>query len=117
MIATAWSGPSAYLDETVGYPLNYTVTAVPDEMDLPGHQWAEPSVAHLRQLMRRVFVERDEARARGAAARQRMLARYSPAALADDVAVELERLASGGGGARGTRKKRRRHKKWTKEEL
>ena len=46
------------------------------------HQWAEPSVPHLRQLMRRVFERRDEAAQRGKAARDRMVREYSPEALA-----------------------------------
>ena len=43
---------------------------------------AEPSVDHLRKLMRRVYTQQDEARARGAAARERMAARFSNDALA-----------------------------------
>jgi hypothetical protein len=52
------------------------------ELNLAGHQWAEPSVAHLRQLMRRVFERPDEAAERGQAARERMVREYSPEALA-----------------------------------
>ena len=70
------------LDETVGYPLEYTLEPVAAELNLPGHQWAEPSVNHLRQLMRRVYDRRDEAKERGRAARTRMVNEYSPEALA-----------------------------------
>jgi glycosyltransferase involved in cell wall biosynthesis len=35
----------------------------------PDHLWAEPSVDHLRQVMRQVFERRDEAHAKGVAAR------------------------------------------------
>ena len=55
------------------------------ELNLPGHNWAEPSVAHLRQLMRQVYEHREEAKERGGAARQRMVSEYSPDALAKRV--------------------------------
>ena len=82
VIATNWSGPTAFLDESVGYPLEYSLEAVPADLNLPGHHWAEPSVEHLRKLMRRVYERREEATERGTAARARMLAEYSPEVLA-----------------------------------
>lgn len=57
-----------------------------------GHSWAQPSVAHLRALMRRVYEHRDEAAARGAAARARMMERYSPPAIAKILLAELTRI-------------------------
>ena len=92
VIATNWSGPTAFLDETVGYPLQYTVAPVPAELNLPGHNWAEPDVAHLRMLMRQVVSRPDKARERGRAARERMLKRFSPAVLAEDIVRQLEEL-------------------------
>ena len=92
LIATNWSGPTAYLSEEVGYPLQFTLVAVPERMGLPGHRWAEPSLPHLRQLMRHVFERRGEARARGAAARELMVRKYTPDALAEQVIAHLLRL-------------------------
>lgn len=43
VLATNWSGPTAYLDESVGYPIEYRLTAVADELRLDRHRWAEPS--------------------------------------------------------------------------
>lgn len=82
VIATNWSGPTAFLDETVGYPLEFVVEPVAAELKMPHHRWAEPSVPHLKQLMRRVFERREEAALRGKAARERMVSQYSPEALA-----------------------------------
>jgi hypothetical protein len=42
--------------------------------------------------MRRVYTHRQEAAAKGAAARARMLERYSPDAIADVVVKELKRI-------------------------
>eukprot|EP00966_Prymnesium_polylepis_P064966 1507239-Prymnesium_polylepis.2 len=89
------SGPTAFLDEEVGYPLQYTVVPVPDEMQLPGHSWADPSVVHLRALMRRVVAAPDDARARGRAARERMVRDFGPEALARRVEGELRRIRDG----------------------
>jgi hypothetical protein len=59
---------------------------------LQGLKWAQPSVQHLRQLMHRVYTHREEAAAKGAAARARMLERYSPDAIADMLVKELKRI-------------------------
>jgi glycosyltransferase involved in cell wall biosynthesis len=91
VIATNWSGPAAYLDESVGYPLEFEVQPVPSDLNLEGHNWAEPNVAHLRMLMRRVYERCDEALERGKAARERMLARYSPQVLAGEVVEAVAR--------------------------
>jgi hypothetical protein len=69
VITTNWSGPTAYINEAVAYPLavdhlaaadadmNFTVTD-PKEINpyFKGQFWAQPNVAHLRQLMRQVTV-------------------------------------------------------------
>jgi glycosyltransferase involved in cell wall biosynthesis len=87
-ISTNWSGITAFLDESVGYPL-----AVDQLVGAPsGGKWAQPSAFHLRQLMRRVVGNRDEARARGAAARRRMVERYSPDAIARVLLREWRRV-------------------------
>ena len=112
VIATNWSGPTAYLDESVGYPLQYSVEEVADELRLPGHRWAEPSVGHLRELMREVYERPDEARRRGVAARMRMGRWYSPEAMADAVVSRLEHIAEvrSGGGAKAAGAKRKKKK-------
>lgn len=92
VIATNWSGPTAYLSEAVGYPLRYSLVPLPEHMQLPGHNWAEPSVEHLRELLRHIFEAREEAKARGAAARELMARDFSPAALADQVVAHVQRL-------------------------
>ncbi|GLC73421.1 hypothetical protein PLESTF_001373600 [Pleodorina starrii] len=106
VIATNWSGPTAYMDEQVGYPLSYSLEAVPptEPYWFQGSQWAEPSVPHLRDLMRAVAscAGRADARARGRAARRRAVERYAHPVVARRVAAELRRIASAtrpGGGA------------------
>ncbi|GIM09823.1 hypothetical protein Vretimale_13633, partial [Volvox reticuliferus] len=95
LISTNWSGITAYLDESVGYPIAVDrLTTVSDNSVwwFRGLKWAQPSVKHTRILMRRVYSNREEARARGAAARRRMVERYSPNVLAAEVAHQLRRI-------------------------
>lgn len=98
VISTNWSGITAYLDESVGYPLAIDglvpVSGSGDEIIwwFKGMSWAQPSVKHLVQLMRRVYRNREEAAARGAAARARMVEKYSPEAMADILVKELQRI-------------------------
>ncbi len=57
-----------------------------------GLNWAQPSVTHLRTLMRRVYENREEARQKGAKARQRMIERYGPEAIGRIMAAEYQRV-------------------------
>ena len=38
------SGPTAFLSEETGYPLDYELAPLPDALHQPGHRWAEPSL-------------------------------------------------------------------------
>jgi glycosyltransferase involved in cell wall biosynthesis len=68
VIATAWSGPTEFLDETCGYPLPIRGLVPTGAASGPyvDARWAEPDVDALIELLRRVHHHRDEARARGA---------------------------------------------------
>jgi len=57
-----------------------------------GLRWAQPSVPHLKQLMRHVVTHPQEAAAKGAAARRRMVERYSPDVIARLLLRELRRI-------------------------
>ena len=75
-IATAWSGPAAFVDETVGWPLGFRLVPVPPEAvaEVPvyaGHAWAEPDLGDLARALRDAHERPDARRARGRAARGR----------------------------------------------
>jgi glycosyltransferase involved in cell wall biosynthesis len=61
-----------------------------------GHLWASPSVGSLRQQMRRVFEDRDEARQRGVQARADVVASYDLPVVARRVQAEFVRLLNAG---------------------
>ena len=66
VIATNWSGPTAFLDESVGYPLAIDgLESVEDKGSFEGHMWAAPSVQHLQHLMRHVHQNPQEAQHKG----------------------------------------------------
>jgi hypothetical protein len=50
-------------------------------------------VDHLVHLLRHVYTNREEARAKGAAARQHMQRQFNPDKLAESVAAQLERIS------------------------
>eukprot|EP00808_Paulinella_micropora_P027968 g28751.t1 len=58
----------------------------------PGQRWAEPSVLHLRQLMRHVTEHQQEARSKGQAARQHIVERFSSSAVADLYQARLQQI-------------------------
>lgn len=66
VIASYWSAQQAFLDEDNSYPLQVSLT--PAEAKCPyylGFDWALPDEQHLVQLLRQVFLNQDEAAAKG----------------------------------------------------
>lgn len=97
IISTNWSGITAYLDESVGYPIAVEkLVQVQGGSEVVwwfrGQRWAQPSVQHLRKLLRQVYSNRTEAAERGAAARRLMVEKYSPEPIADILVKELKRV-------------------------
>ncbi|KAA6420545.1 MAG: hypothetical protein FRX49_09706 [Trebouxia sp. A1-2] len=93
VIATNWSGPTAFLDEEVGYPLAIDgLESVEDKGAFEGHMWAAPSVQHLKQLMSHVFQNLKEAQKKGRAARASMIKRFAPPVVAQQIIAESWRI-------------------------
>lgn len=79
VIATRWSGHIDFLHEANSYLLDYKLAPVPWNSDVElsaGHQCAEPSVEHLRELMRHIFTHREEAKAKAILGRKEMAERW-----------------------------------------
>ncbi|KAK9791576.1 hypothetical protein WJX73_010077 [Symbiochloris irregularis] len=96
VIATNWSGPTAFLDDTCGYPLNFDgLVEVTEAGAFQGHKWAQPSQTHLMQLMRRAVSRPEEARQKGRMARNRMVDRYAPSVVAQLVMAQLHKIDQG----------------------
>ena len=97
IIATNWSGPTEFMTEENSYPLPIDgMDAIPANRVFGGHLWARPSVAALRQLMRRVSSAegREEGRRKGLQARRDMVERFSPEVMAALILSHAERIAT-----------------------
>jgi glycosyltransferase involved in cell wall biosynthesis len=67
VISTQWSAQTEFFNDEVGYPINVK-SLIPAVAKCPyyrGFEWADPDVDHLSSLMRHVYENREEARARG----------------------------------------------------
>ena len=63
------------------YIVDHTVVPVSEEAaslypKFAGHNWGEPSVEHLRELMRYVFLHQSQARSTGERAREHILSNF-----------------------------------------
>ena len=99
VISTNWSGPTAFMNERVAYPLaidGVSVVKADDDTKVfkafIGQKWAQPSVKHLVQLMRYVVNNPAEAAAKGKAARKHIQQHFTPQVVARVVASEVRRL-------------------------
>ncbi len=97
VIATGWSGQTAFLNAQNSLVLDYTLTDVPPDAwrETPtykGHQWAEPSPSHLRALLRRSFEDRQSGKLLGQAARAHLESHFTYAPVAAKIIAEVERL-------------------------
>jgi hypothetical protein len=95
VIATGYSGNVDFMNADNSYLLDYTIGRVGPECEIypPEGEWADPSVEHAAELMRRVFEQPREARALGERAAQDIARRLSPAATGAAMRRRLEELA------------------------
>jgi glycosyltransferase involved in cell wall biosynthesis len=101
VIATGWGGQLDFLDETNSYLIDVEgILPTPANLDLEifaGHRLAEPSVEHLRQLMRRVATRPEEAAARARKGRRDMVEQWDgkriAALFAGEVARQLDAVS------------------------
>jgi len=89
-IATAWSGPTHFMNESNSFPLPIEGLAMITQPPWKGHFWAEPNRTELRRLMRLVVSDPESARERGLQARADAVQRWNPTAVGR---IALQRLA------------------------
>jgi glycosyltransferase involved in cell wall biosynthesis len=95
VIATGYSGNVDFMNVDNSYLVDYTIGRVGPECEIypPDGEWAEPSVEHAAELMRRVLEAPEEAAARGARAREDVARKLSPEATGAAMRRRLEDLA------------------------
>jgi glycosyltransferase involved in cell wall biosynthesis len=108
-IATGYSGNVDFMNDANSYLVDYEIGRVGPECEIypPEGEWAEPSVEHAAELMRRVYLEREEAARKGAHAAEDVARLLSPAATGKRMRERLEEISgisrSGRGLAGATR--------------
>ena len=60
-----------------------------------GQKWAQPSLSHLRELMRYVVTHREEAKEKGRAARRHLQANFSPEIVAGLTRALIDQVGRG----------------------
>ena len=78
-IATDWGAHTEFAHEGISYPLRIrrTIPAVAKCPYYDGFSWADPDPDHLRFLLRRVYENQEEARAKGASAASEMAKKWT----------------------------------------
>lgn len=92
VIATGWSGNLEFMNVANSYLVRYDLVRLDRDVGpyRKGQVWADPSIDHAAELMRRVYEARDEGRERGRRARQDLAARYSDEVVGTRIAERLE---------------------------
>jgi glycosyltransferase involved in cell wall biosynthesis len=97
VVATGWSGNMDLMDVSNSYPVRYTLSELSRNVAhyRAGDVWAEPSIEHAAEMLRRVFERRDEASVRAKAGQRDIQRLYSTetigAAIRERLAVIAQR--------------------------
>jgi glycosyltransferase involved in cell wall biosynthesis len=103
VIATGFSGNLDFTTPDNSYLVDWQPVSVGEHNDVypPDSTWAEPDIEHAARLMRRVWEQQDEAKAKGERARDDVRKQLSPATVGRIALGRLERLAAAAGRGRG----------------
>jgi glycosyltransferase involved in cell wall biosynthesis/SAM-dependent methyltransferase len=95
VIGTGFSSNLDFMTQANSYLVDYEMTRVgPDGENYPAEgRWAEPDLDHAAALMREVWEDQAEARARGARAQRDIAEGFSVAAVGDLARARLKRIA------------------------
>jgi glycosyl transferase family 1 len=95
VIATGYSGNVDFMDAENSYLVDYEIARVGPDCEIypPEGEWADPSVEHAAELMRRVYSEPEEARRTGAHAAAAIARDLAPVATGSAMRARLQELA------------------------
>lgn len=95
-IGTKWSGQQAFMNEDNSYFIHIEGLVPVDPNNMPAHfhahQWAEPSVDHLKNLMRQVYNHPEEAKQKGKKARKDLFPRFSKHTIGQQIYQRMDEL-------------------------
>ena len=97
-IGTKWSGQQAFMNDDNSYLININGLTPIDPNSMPetfqGHQWADPSVDHLKVLMRHVYNNPEEAKQKGLKARKYLFPRFSKQTIGQEIFKRIDELVN-----------------------
>jgi glycosyltransferase involved in cell wall biosynthesis len=95
VIGTGYSGNVDFMNAENSYLVDFSIARVGPECEIypPEGEWAEPSIEHAAELMRRVLSEPAEAAAKGERAMAEVERLLSPAVTGESMRERLEELA------------------------
>ncbi len=98
VIATRYSSNLDFMREDNSYLIDCSLVPIPLTMGpyMRGHLWADPSVPHLRRLMREVFEDAAGREQKGQRAAEEIRKNYSAVAAGKKIAGRLEEIGLGG---------------------
>lgn len=99
VIATGYSGNLDFMSPANSYLVDYRKVVLDEDIDPypKGAVWAEPSVDHAAEMMRRVYLNRDEAHQKGLRAKADMIANFSLEAAGQRMRARLDEIAKSRG--------------------
>lgn len=97
-IGTKWSGQQAFMTESNSYLINIEGLVPVNPSGMPahfhGHRWAEPSVDHLKTIMRHVYNHPAEAKQKGQKARKDLFPRFSRHTIGQQIYHRISELVN-----------------------
>jgi glycosyltransferase involved in cell wall biosynthesis len=95
VISTNWSATAEYLDQSNGYPVNYSLVELAENHGPygKGASWAAADIEHAASLMREIVSHPGNAARIGAAARVTIEQRFSPSVIGNRYRRRLEAIA------------------------
>ena len=96
MISTNWSATAEFVNRENGCPVRCRLVTLEQNHGpyAKGSTWAEPDPAHAADCMRALYHDRKLAARLGAAARETIATRYSPAVIGERYRRRLESIAT-----------------------
>ncbi|WCN37470.1 glycosyltransferase family 4 protein [Aneurinibacillus uraniidurans] len=97
-IGTRWSGQLDFMNDENSYLIDVERLTSIEKDSMPphfhGHQWALPSVEHLRHLLRFIYENPQQAKQKGIKARQTLFPQFSKQAIATKIYERIDQLVT-----------------------
>jgi glycosyltransferase involved in cell wall biosynthesis len=95
-IGTKWSAPLTFMNDHNSYLIEIEGLVPVDPTGMPahfkGHRWAEPSIDHLKELLRQVYTHQAAAKQKGKQARKDLFPRFATENIGRQIFTRMHEL-------------------------